>query len=81
MTAQITTGFGGPVLSPGAAQTLPRMGVRQAAASLDLLQQAGCQPTGLIEADLQAGAGSLQVVTSRAACRPTSIPLGEVTLQ
>jgi hypothetical protein len=81
MTAQITTGFGGPVLSPGAAQTAPRMGGRQVSASLDLLQQAGCQPNGLIEAELQAGAGSLQVVTSRAACRPTSIPLGGVTLQ
>lgn len=81
MTAQITTGFGGPVLSPGAGQTAPRMGGRQVSASLDLVQRAGCQQGGLIEADLLAGAGSLQVVASRAACRPTRIPLGRVTLQ
>ncbi len=81
LAGQITTGIGGPTLSPGTAVSAPSMGGQVSDATLALIPRAGCRLTPLVEAEFASNGSRVQVIASGAPCVPATINIGEVTVQ
>ena len=81
MDVQIVTGVGGPILHPVSAATAPHNGGRRAQAEMNFSPRPGCDAHGLLRTEFKAAHGHVDLVASRAACRPINLSIGEVILQ